>query len=274
MKKLLFLLFIIIFTLTACQNEHDTSAFKVSDDVQSVNHSIKEKEEITIVKSVEEPSENEDENGDRIEPNDDEQTEEERNIVVVDNPNSINVIVNKNRKLPDGFVPPNLVEPNVPFSFSGQDEKRQLQEVAARALEELFEAAKEDGIELFAVSGYRSYDRQYSIYNWNVNNYGQAHADQYSAKPGHSEHQTGLTMDVSAAVVSYQLIEDFGKTDEGLWLEQNAHKHGFVIRYPEGKSDITGYSYEPWHLRYFGTETATEIFESGLTVEEYFGFVN
>ena len=80
-------------------------------------------------------------------------------------------------------------------------------------------------------------------------------------------------MDVSAAVASFQLTETFGTTSEGMWLAEHAHHYGFVIRYPEGKSDVTGYAYEPWHLRYLGKEIATEIYESGQTVEEFFGFV-
>ena len=88
-------------------------------------------------------------------------------------------------------------------------------------------------------------------------------------KPGQSEHQSGLAADVSSPSVNYALTESFGKTDEGIWLAQNAHKFGFIIRFPDGKESITGYLYEPWHIRYVGESVATEIYAKDLTLEEY-----
>ena len=133
---------------------------------------------------------------------------------------------------------------------------------AANALESLFNAADADGIYLYAVSGYRSYSYQSSIYN---------PYSGYSAPPGASEHQLGLAMDVTAAQYGGNLVTEFGYTDEGKWLAENAHKYGFVVRYLEGKEDITGYYYEPWHIRYLGVELATELKEKGLTLEEFYG---
>src|SRR5699024_2575641 len=95
-------------------------------------------------------------------------------------------------------------------------------------------------------------------------------ANRYSAKPGQSEHQTGLVMDITSESVNFDLSEDFGKTPEGEWVANNAHLFGFIIRYPEGKEDITGYIYEPWHLRYLSPDVATAVFESELTYEEFF----
>ena len=193
-------------------------------------------------------------------------------VTVVGEPESVQVIVNKERKLPEGYEPPDLMIPDVAFQAVNQ-ERKHLREPAALALEKLFEAAEDDGLELVAVSGYRRYETQEYLYNRSVEVNGKEYADQYSAKPGHSEHQTGLAMDVSTASVAFDLVEAFEETPEGQWVAENAHEHGFVIRYPKGKSDITGYNYEPWHLRYVGQEIATSIHEQSETIEKFFGLV-
>jgi D-alanyl-D-alanine carboxypeptidase len=194
----------------------------------------------------------------------------EGGIPVVTNADHIAVLVNKERSLPDGFEPDNLVVPDVPFSFSGEHEKKHLQEPAARALERLFAAAEADGIELNAVSGYRSFATQTAIFNWNLQNQGEEHTLRYSARPGTSEHQTGLAMDVSSPSVGNALEDVLGDVKEGQWLEEHCAEFGFIIRYPKGKEDITGYAYEPWHLRYVGETLAKVIMDNGLTMEEYF----
>ena len=97
-------------------------------------------------------------------------------------------------------------------------------------------------------------------------------ANRTSAKAGQSEHQTGLAMDITLKSLNYELTTSFGNTAEGKWVEKNAHNYGFIIRYPEGKEDITGYSYEPWHIRSVGVDLATKIYNSGLTYEEYLGY--
>lgn len=193
---------------------------------------------------------------------------------VVTNAEAMTVIVNKQRSLPEGYEPNDLVEPNVPFSFDGPHEKRHMRKEAAEALEKLFAGAEADGIELRAVSGYRSYERQVSIYNNNVKTKGQEYTDRVSSKPGRSEHQTGLAMDVSSPSVGNALEEVFGTSKEGQWLAEHAAEYGFVIRYLEGEEDITGYVYEPWHIRYVGTDLAPDIVKSGLTLEEYFDEAN
>nr|WP_229722218.1 M15 family metallopeptidase [Priestia taiwanensis] len=186
------------------------------------------------------------------------------------NPNNIQVVVNKTHKLPDGYRPTDLVVPNVSFSFNGVVEKSHLREEAARALEKLFALAKEEGIKLNAVSGFRSHQYQQAVYKNSINKNGIEHADRFSAKPGHSEHQTGLVMDVSANSVNNALEQYFADTKEGKWLRDNAHRAGFIIRYPKGKEHITGYAYEPWHLRYVGS-IAEDIFKQQVTLEEYMG---
>ena len=126
-------------------------------------------------------------------------------------------------------------------------------------------AAEGDGINLFIVSGFRSYNTQAALYSGYVASYGQSSADTLSARPGHSEHQSGLAMDVNSADSSFE------GTKEALWLANNSYKFGFIIRYPKGKESITGYMYEPWHLRYLGVATAGAVYSSGLTLEEYLG---
>lgn len=113
------------------------------------------------------------------------------------------------------------------------------------------------------LSGYRSYDTQVSLYNDYVARDGQELADTYSARPGHSEHQSGLCFDVG------NIDNDYGSTTAGQWLEKNCASYGFIIRFPQGKEAITGYQYEPWHIRYVGTDHATAIMNSGLCLAEY-----
>lgn len=191
---------------------------------------------------------------------------------VVTDPTSILVLVNKYHRLPDGYRPPDLVEPNVPFPFKEKLEKRLLRKVAADALEKMFAASEAEGLHLYAQSGFRSYERQKAIFTSNTTRYGSAEkANQVSAFPGESEHQTGLTMDVTCPKVNYDLIEPFATTAEGRWLKAHAHEYGFIIRYPQGKTAITGYTYEPWHIRYVGVKAATDIYNRGITFEEYLG---
>ncbi|MDO4608217.1 MAG: M15 family metallopeptidase [Clostridia bacterium] len=136
---------------------------------------------------------------------------------------------------------------------------------ANNALKTMFAAAKNDGISLFVASGFRSYSYQKGLYERYVARDGQAAADTYSARPGHSEHQTGLAFDLN------QVSSAFAGTPEAIWLENNCHKYGFIIRYPKGKEAITGYQYEPWHVRYLGVQHATAVYNSGQTLEEYLG---
>jgi zinc D-Ala-D-Ala carboxypeptidase len=189
---------------------------------------------------------------------------------IVTNATEPTVVVNKQRSLPEGFVPPNLVEPNVRFSFREKNEKRLMQEVAAEALEQLFAKADQDKIKLYGISAYRSYKTQKSLFEYYVRTQGEQTARQYSAEPGKSEHQTGLTIDVSSASANFALEESFAATPEGKWLAEHCAEFGFIIRYPKGKELITGYNYEPWHIRYVGPSIAQEIMGKGLTLEEFF----
>lgn len=191
---------------------------------------------------------------------------------VVTTPESIFCLVNKEYSLPSDYVPEDLVKPNVSFSINYESEKQLLRKAAAEALEELFQDANEQNLELTAVSGYRSYERQKEIYENNLKTRGTSHTNQYSAKPGYSEHQTGLVMDVSCKSENYDLQESFGDTPEGIWLAENAHLYGYIIRYPEDKCEITGYAYEPWHIRYVGVPLATYLYDNKMTLDEYYHY--
>ncbi len=193
---------------------------------------------------------------------------------VIQNATNTMALVNKGLALPNGYVPPDLVRPKVAFSFGDQDiEKSYLRKEAGAALELMFSEAVKNGIHLFAVSGYRSYERQKAVFDAEVNMVGYEKAVQAVAVPGNSEHQTGLSMDISSESANFGLTEQFGETEEGRWLANNAHRFGFIQRYPKDKEQITGYQYESWHYRYVGVKAATQIFENQLTLEEYFNMV-
>ena len=200
--------------------------------------------------------------------------EEIDDLFVILNPENILTVVNKEKSLPASYIPEELVPPNVKFIFGDEDiPKRFIRKDAAIALEQMFYQAEKEGMTLYAVSGYRAYETQQFLFNNQVRLEGEEKARQVVAYPGQSEHQTGLAMDISSQSVNFELTEQFGETLEGDWTKQNAHKFGFIIRYPKGKETVTGYQYEPWHLRFVGKEIATIIYEHNITLEEYFNRV-
>lgn len=194
----------------------------------------------------------------------------ERVGIELENPIEL-LLVNKKRSIPSTYKPTKLVEPNVRFPFSHDDPKRYMDSRAVGSFEALVHAAWSQNVKLYAQSGYRSYSRQAELYNYYKRVYGESYASRISARPGTSEHQTGLAMDVTAASVGYDLNENFANTKEGRWVAKQAHKYGFIVRYPKGKETITGYAYEPWHLRYVGKDAAREMYDKGLTLEQYLG---
>ena len=183
-------------------------------------------------------------------------------------PASIGVLVDRTHGLPSGWVPPDLVAAEVPFTFAGDDPKRLLRAEAAAALEGLFADAATAGVPLRAVSGYRSESTQADLYALAVRHHGRAEADRTNARPGHSEHQTGLAMDVTGADGRCPAEACFGATPAARWLVDHAPARGFVVRYPAGKEAVTGYGYEPWHLRYVGARIAAELVQRGITLDE------
>ncbi|MCM1329746.1 MAG: D-alanyl-D-alanine carboxypeptidase family protein [Ruminococcus sp.] len=139
---------------------------------------------------------------------------------------------------------------------------------AQAAFDEMQADAAIEGLNIYISSGFRSYDYQAGLYQRYVDKDGKAEADRYSARPGHSEHQTGLAFDLNSIDFS------FADTAEGEWVSQNCYKYGFIIRYPADKEDVTGYMWEPWHIRYLGKETAKSVYDSGLCLEEYLGITS
>lgn len=172
-------------------------------------------------------------------------------------PSSFSFVVNKKTPLPDGYTPKDL--------------DGLLRKVAKQNLDNLIREASLQGINLRVISGYRSQSSQESLYNSYVIRDGQALADTYSARPRHSEHQTGLAVDLGNNDNTCDLDICFADTPGGKWLSQNSYKFGFIIRYQNNKANITGYQFEPWHLRYVGTDIAKDLHGSDRTLEEYFG---
>ena len=190
-------------------------------------------------------------------------------VFSLDDPMSIWVIADKLRPIdPADFEPTDLVAVNAPYRSDPR-----LRATAAASYEVMFRAAEADGINLVLISAYRSYATQVSVYNGWVARLGLEAADLQSARPGHSEHQTGLSADIAAKNGACTINECFGQTPEGQWLTANAWKFGWVLRYPEGLTNITGYKYEPWHWRYVGKGLAAHLHETApnVTLEEFFG---
>ena len=178
----------------------------------------------------------------------------------IDNYNEITAIVNKYNKLPEDATFDDLID--IPPEYRDKT-NRKVRNVIYEDLIKMFEAAKEEEITLRVVSGYRTWSQQNSLFNNNKKKNGLEHALMYSAKPGYSEHQLGLAVDLNSVYTS------FANTKEYEWLKQNAYKYGFIERYPKGKEFITGYAYEPWHYRYFGNDITIKLFEENITYEEY-----
>lgn len=192
----------------------------------------------------------------------------DRSLYSLDEPSSLWVVVNKARPLSVvDYAPDDLVVPRVASAYSPL-----LRVEVARALEEMVSAAADDGVGLKIQSSYRSYNLQLRIKAGSVARWGQVVSDARSARAGHSEHQTGLAVDLTSEGGRCTLEACFGETAEGQWLAENSWRFGFVLRYLEGTTKTTGYIYEPWHFRYVGLELAEEIWLQGYpTLEEFFG---
>jgi D-alanyl-D-alanine carboxypeptidase len=186
----------------------------------------------------------------------------------IDDADSLWVVVDKLRRLsPKRYVPKGLVTMDVPHAYTPV-----LRRDAAKAYRKMYRAAQKDGIDLVVQSGYRSYSAQVAVYDGWVASLGRAAADRQSARPGYSEHQIALSVDIAAANRACTIQACFGKTPEGKWLMRNAPRFGWHLRYPKGKTSITGYIYEPWHWRYVGVELAMELsLTPRITLEEFFG---
>lgn len=183
-------------------------------------------------------------------------------------------IVNKQHPLsPASYTPADLVVPNVPLRNNITGNEKYLRSDTAKVLEKMASDARKAGVTLNLQSGYRSYDFQVTLYDRYVQSQGRAVADRQSARPGYSEHQTGLAADLGGTTRPECNVEAcYADTPEGKWLAANGYKYGFIIRYPADKEPVTGYLYEPWHVRYVGSALATQLHETGIeTLEEFFG---
>ena len=182
-------------------------------------------------------------------------------------PHSILLLANKKHPLPSGYEPDDLVAVTIPTSNSGVTMRKEANE----AMTKMAEAAKQDGVILKVSSAFRGESYQHNLYSGYAASYGSAKADRISSRPGYSEHQTGLCADfVEGSAADFR--PDFENTASGKWLAEHAHEYGFILRYPRGKEEITGYAYEPWHFRYVGKQYAEEIYAQGadMTFEEFF----
>lgn len=191
-------------------------------------------------------------------------TEYYMNTEVSANINRNALIVNKHYYIDENFIPSDLV--TLSIQYAAQD--RQLQSEAADALKAVCDALEsETGLRMYASSAYRSYQTQVDIYNSYLASKGQEATDLVAARPGFSEHQTGLTVDMTPVGSSMSEFED---SEQYLWMLDNCYKYGWILRYPEGKTAITGYDFEAWHYRYLGVDLATKVYNSGLTYDEYY----
>lgn len=177
--------------------------------------------------------------------------------------NTNKVLVNKYFYLKEEYIPENLVLLDTTYSKGGI----YLVEEASLAFKKLVENARKEGITIRAISAYRSYSYQLNLYNRYVSQEGKEQADTYSARPGFSEHQTGLCVDIDDRKKNFT---DFENTQSFNWMQQNAANYGFILRFPKDKETITGYSYEAWHYRYVGVEHAKKMKQKNLTFDEYY----
>ena len=183
------------------------------------------------------------------------------------------LLVNKTHPLPADYKPEGLKDIKY-YASDRTASSRYMVGDAADNFHLLVEAAAAEGHEIVMTTAYRSYGFQQTLWDNYVAKYGEAEASTFSARPGTSEHQAGLCTDVSSPSVNYQLTSKYGSTPEGQWLSEHAHEYGFIIRYMEGKEHITGYQYEPWHIRYVGREAAAYIYQEQITFEEYLGILD
>ncbi len=188
------------------------------------------------------------------------------NVKEINNVADYQVLVNKEYKLPSNYVPKDLTIIDQQYSEGSQ----YLRNLAQINFEKMAYDASLVGLTIKAVSTYRSFEYQKNLFNKYVKEKGFNYASMCSAKAGHSEHQTGLAVDISNSNLDY---DNFDKTKEFIWVKNNAHKYGFILRYPKNKTNITKYKYEPWHYRYVG-ELAKELYENDLTLDEKYLYFN
>jgi len=185
-------------------------------------------------------------------------------LKVISDGNDLLALVTKETTLKSSYAPTDLTR--IP-EYMYPARELWLREEAFQQLEKLWQAAADDGVTLTIISAYRSYDYQQALFQNYANSYGEEAANRFSARPGQSEHQLGTTVDFGGTAVDLKAA--YADTDQGRWLAENAYKYGFAMSYPEGKEEITGYIFEPWHYRYIGPEAAFEWYAAGLSLKEF-----
>jgi len=178
------------------------------------------------------------------------------------------VLVNKYHGVAPDYKPDNLV--NIDYSMATWD-GIYVKKETYDAFVEMYNDAAKQGYTLCVCSGYRTYEDQRELFTQNLVSQGEEYTYMFSAYPGRSEHHTGLAIDITSASMDWALSQEFAEYPEGQWLDEHCQDYGFILRYPKGKEDITGYGYEPWHFRYVGKDVAKEIMSKGITFEEYLG---
>ncbi|MDC7287234.1 M15 family metallopeptidase [Blautia schinkii] len=168
-------------------------------------------------------------------------------------------LINREHPLPEGYIPEHLIDIGIPFDAVPGDPKRLLEVKTARAAHNLITQSRREGLNLYGISGYRSFQRQKELYT----------GSPYVAAPGTSEHQSGLALDLSCPQIGMELTDEFASTPEGIWLSRNASLYGFILRYPKNKEQITQVPYEPWHIRYVTKPLAAYLALTGMTLEEF-----
>ena len=181
---------------------------------------------------------------------------------IVENPDDVTVLVNKLHEIPKGWKPDDLEDVI--------DCHQQLRHEANEAYTKFYQAAKAKGIAIYTISGYREPETQQLYWDNSVKVFGEEHAIQYNAYPRRSEHELGLCVDISYTTEGDRLSEKVADSALGKFIESDAYKYGFILRYPQDKVRITGYSYEPWHIRYVGVDLATKLHNENITLEEYY----
>lgn len=187
------------------------------------------------------------------------------NISKTDTSKKEQMLVNKYHQLGEDFIPENIVKISTKYAYANNEIKKEVLD----AYIDMWNHAKKDGITLIITSGYRSYQSQEKVYQNYVRSRGEKYADTYAARPGFSEHQTGLALDIFGYGTTKETFEN---SDAYTWLKNNAYKYGFILRYPKEKESLTGYNYESWHYRYLGKKQATQVFNEGITYDEYYAY--
>lgn len=193
---------------------------------------------------------------------------------IIDDDSDMTLLVNKFYALPEGYVPNDLVAVEQYACVQGEDyscqtvDQIELRKEVYEYYLKFCQAAEKEGINIRAIAGYRSYDYQKGLWDYYASTNGEEYADTYYARPGQSEHNSGLSVDITFNGYNFNEIENY---DGYQWILENMHKYGFILRYPEDKVDVTRYGYESWHIRYVGVDAATEIYKNNWTLEEYHG---